>query len=67
MSTIESCRSADVRRLRGMSALQAWSGSGLLYLGGMKHPTAATPAGATSEQSPQALGTHMAKHCSLGT
>jgi hypothetical protein len=67
MSTIVSCRSADVRRLHGMSALQAWSGSGLLHLGGMKHPAAATPAGATPNQDLQTLGAHMAKHCRLGT
>ena len=52
------------KRLCGLAALSAWSGSALSHLGGMQSQAAeAIAAGPTSDQNVQALGTNLAKHC----
>ena len=56
-----------LQRLRGVSALQAWSGPALPHLGGVQHQAAIAAAGPTSDQDLQALGTHLAKHRWLGS
>ena len=53
--------------LCGLPALSAWRGSALPHLGGAQSQAAAIAAGPTSHQDLQALGTHLAKHCRLGT
>lgn len=72
---MEECGYVDLRdsaelplfkRLRGVSALQALSGSALPHAGCTQHPAAATAAGPILDQHLQALGTNLAKHCWLG-
>ena len=55
------------QRLCGLRALSAWSGSALSHLGGVQHQTAITAAGPTPNQDVQALDTHLAEHCRLGS
>ncbi|MDA7432178.1 hypothetical protein N8492_02300 [Synechococcus sp. AH-601-O06] len=55
------------KRLCGVPALQAWGRSAQPHLGGVQHQAAIAAAGPTPNQDVQALGTHLAKHCRLGT
>ena len=55
------------KRVRGLPALQAWSGPALPHLGGVQHQAAIAATGPASDQDLQALGTHLAKHYRLGS
>ena len=55
------------QRLCVMSALSAWRGPTLPHLGGVQYQAAVAAARPTSHQDLPSLGTHMAKHCRLGT
>ena len=55
------------KRLCGVPVLQAWSGPALPHAGCVQHPAAIAAAGATPDQDVQALGTHLAKLCRLGS
>jgi hypothetical protein len=55
------------KRLRGVSALQAWSGPALAHLGGTQHQAAATAARPTPDKDVQTVGTNMTKNRRLGT
>ena len=56
-----------LQRLCCLPALQAWRGPALPHLGGLQYQAAAIAAGPTPDQDLQALGTHLAKHCWLGS